>query len=64
MRYATLAALVATSMITTGALAQDGTGHGPPKAKVIITQPGPVIPMGQALTKFFKPGSTLAAMLK
>jgi hypothetical protein len=42
MKYAILSLLVTASTLTTIAVAQDGTGHGPPQSIIIMPQPIPV----------------------
>ncbi len=42
MKYAILTLLVTASTVTTIAVAQDGTGHGPPQSIIVIPQPTPV----------------------
>jgi len=64
MKYAIVTLLVMTSTVTTVAVAQDGTGHGPPKLPIIITpQPTTPLPTG-TLTKLFQPKLKLASMIK
>jgi hypothetical protein len=64
MKHALFAALILTSAAATVAFAQDGTGHGPPKPLVIITQPPTTPAVPQPLTKLFQPTSTLASMIR
>ena len=42
MKCAILTLLVTASLVTTIAVAQDGTGHGPPRSIIVIPQPTPV----------------------
>jgi hypothetical protein len=45
MKYAIVAFLVIASTTTAITIAQDGTGHGPPKSSIIIQpQPTPTSP--------------------
>ena len=63
MRYAIVTLLVIASTAATVALAQDGLGHGPPKASIIVTQPTPAAP-GVSLTRVFRPATELASMMR
>jgi hypothetical protein len=63
MRYAIVTLVALTSTIATLAVAQDGTGHGPPKS-VIIVVPQPTTPPIKPLSKLFQPNSRLASMMK
>ena len=67
MKYTIVTLLLMTS-VTTAAVAQDGTGHGPPKLPVIVMpQPVPVpttAPSRGPLSKLFQPKSELASMTK
>ena len=67
MKYTIVTLLLMTS-VTTVAVAQDGTGHGPPKSPVIVMpQPVPVpttAPSTTPLSKLFQPKSELASMTK
>jgi len=67
MKYTIVTLLLMTS-VTTVAVAQDGTGHGPPKAPVIVMpQPLPVpttAPSTKPLSKLFQVKSELASMTK
>jgi hypothetical protein len=67
MKFAIVTLLVMTSSVTTVAVAQDGTGHGPPKSPIIVMPqipvPTPASPTG-AVQKFFQPTSVLASMTK
>jgi hypothetical protein len=65
MRHAIVTLLVVTSAVTTAAVAQDGDGHGPPRAPIIIQIPVPTpsLPTG-SVQKFFQPTSELAAMTR
>jgi hypothetical protein len=62
MRYAIVTLLVMTSTVTTVAVAQDGTGHGPPRSLIIVT-PQPTAPLPtKPLSKLFQPTSRLVSM--
>ena len=68
MKYTIVTLLLMTSIVTTVAVAQDGTGHGPPKSPIIVMpQPIPVpttaSPAGP-LSKLFQPKSELVSMTK
>lgn len=67
MRYAIVTLLAMASSVTTVAIAQDGNGHGPPRAPIIVMpqtpMPTPASPTG-AVQKFFQPTSQLASMTK
>jgi len=67
MKYTIVTLLLMTS-VTPVAVAQDGSGHGPPKAPVIvIPQPVPVPTTASStrpLSKLFQPKSELASMTK
>jgi hypothetical protein len=67
MKYTIVTLLLMTS-VTTVAVAQDGSGRGPPKAPIIVLpQPLPVpttAPSTGPLSKFFQPMSELASMTK
>jgi hypothetical protein len=60
MRFAVTAALIMTTGLTSVALAQDGTGHGPPKVSsvVFLAQPSAPSPTSSA-SKIFQPKSVL-----
>ena len=67
MKYTIVTLLLMTS-VTTAAVAQDGTGHGPPHSPIIV-MPQPVsVPTTASptkpLSKFFQPRSKLASMTK
>jgi len=69
MKYTIVTLLLMTS-VTTAAVAQDGSGHGPPHSPIapIIVMPQPVsvpttAPTG-SLSKLFQPKSELASMTK
>jgi hypothetical protein len=61
MRYAIVTFLALTSTITAVAVAQDGTGHGPPKSVIIVPQPTTPPPI-KVLSKLFQPPSRLTPM--
>ncbi len=68
MKYTIVTLLVMTASVTTVAVAQDGSGHGPPKLPIIVMpQPIPVpttaSPTGP-VRKFFQPQAELASMAK
>ena len=67
MKYTIVTLLLMTS-VTTVAVAQDGTGHGPPHSPIIVMpQPLPTpttAPSTGTLSKFFQPKSELASMTK
>jgi hypothetical protein len=68
MKYTIVTVLLMASTVTTVAVAQDGTGHGPPKSPIIVMpQPIPVpttaSPAG-SVSKLFQPKSRLASMTK
>jgi len=66
MKYTIVTLLLMTS-VTTVAVAQDGSGHGPPKSPIIVTQPLPVPTTASPttpLSKLFRPKSELASMTK
>ena len=63
MRYAIVTLFVIASTATTLAVAQDGLGHGPPKASVIATQSTAAAP-AISLSRVFRPVTELAAMTK
>ena len=63
MRYAIATLLVIASTATTLAVAQDGIGHGPPKASIIATQPTPAAPT-VSLSRVFRPATELASIMK
>jgi hypothetical protein len=67
MRHAIMAFLIMTPAVAPIALAQDGTGHGPPRT-VVVTQPSlPTIPVptsGGSLSKLFQPNAELESMMK
>ena len=58
MRFVIVTLLAMTSAVTTVAVAQDGTGHGPPKSPIIVVPqiplPIPGMPTGY-VQKFFQP---------
>jgi hypothetical protein len=69
MRIAIVTLLVMTPAITTVALAQDGTGHGPPKTVIVTsptlpTMPVPTTGTGGSLSKLFQPNVKLGSMTK
>jgi hypothetical protein len=67
MRFVIVTLLAVTSTVTTVAVAQDGTGHGPPKSPIIVMPQTPVptisSPTGP-MRKFFQPKSGLASIAK
>jgi hypothetical protein len=67
MKFPIVTLLLMTS-VTTVAVAQDGTGHGPPHSPIIaMPQPAPVpttAPSTGPLSKFFQAKSELASMMK
>ena len=69
MRFASVTLLAMTSILTTAAIAQDGNGHGPPKAPIIaipqmpVPMPIPTSPTG-TVQKYFLPKSELVSMFK
>jgi hypothetical protein len=67
MKYAGLTLLVMASTAATFAHGQDGAGHGPPRAPIIVMPqlpvPIPGMPTG-SVQKFFQPQSELASMTK
>ena len=66
MKYTIVTLLLMTS-VTTVAVAQDGSGHGPPNSPIIVTQPVPVpttAPSTGTVSKFFQPKSELASTMK
>ena len=67
MKYTIVTLLLMTS-VTTVAVAQDGSGRGPPNSPVIVMpQPVPVPTTAsptKPLSKFFQPKSELASMTK
>jgi hypothetical protein len=67
MKYTIVTLLLMTSTVTTVAVAQDGSGHGPPRSPIIVTQPIPVpttASPARPLSKLFQPKSQLASMTK
>jgi hypothetical protein len=62
MKYAIVAFVVLTSTITTVAVAQDGTGHGPPRSMIIIVPQPTTPPPIKTLAKLFQPTSRLTPM--
>jgi len=67
MKYTIVTLLLMTS-VTTAAVAQDGTGHGPPNSPVIVMPQPVAVPTTASptkpLSKFFQPKSELASMTK
>ncbi len=65
MKHAIGALLIMTAAITSSALAQDGTAHGPPRNSVIVTVPTvPTIPTtGGSLSSQFQPKGELRSMM-
>jgi hypothetical protein len=67
MKFAIVTLLAMTSSVTTVVIAQDGNGHGPPMAPIIIMPraPVPTIPSPTGgVKKFFQRTSELASMTK
>jgi hypothetical protein len=62
MKYAIVTFLVLASAITTVAVAQDGSGHGPPRTLIIIVPQPTTPPPTKALAKLFQPTSRLTPM--
>ena len=68
MRFVIVTLLALTSTVATVAVAQDGTGHDPPKSTRTISVPQlpvpiPGMPTGYVQV-FFQPQSELASMTK
>jgi hypothetical protein len=64
MKYAIVTLSFMISTVATVALAEDGGGHGPPKAPIIITPlPTPTLPT-KPLSKLFQPTLRLESMTK
>ncbi len=63
MKHAIGALLILTCAVTSIAVAQDGTGHGPPKTSVIVTVPT-VPTTGGSLSSQFQPKAELSSMMK
>ena len=69
MKYTIVTLLLMTS-VTTAAVAQDGSGHGPPNLPlpvIVMPQPVPVPTTAsptRPLSKLFQPKSELASMTK
>ena len=65
MKYAIATVLILTSAMTTAALAQDGSGHGPPKkASIVFVSQSNAATHSATLSDYFKPKSVLASMAK
>jgi hypothetical protein len=67
MRYAIVAFLIMTPAVAPIALAQDGTGHGPPRSVVVTSPTLPTIPLptsGGSISKLFQPSAELESMMK
>jgi hypothetical protein len=68
MRYAVAILLAVTPAVTSLALAQDGSGHGPPNKSIIVTVPTlpttPIPTTGGSLSNLFQPKAELSAMFK
>jgi hypothetical protein len=67
MRFAIVTLLAMASSVTTVAVAQDGNGHGPPHAPIIVVPQIPVPTMPSptgAVQKFFQPRSELVSLTK
>ncbi len=67
MKYTIVTLLLMTS-VTTAAVAQDGSGQGPPHSPVIVMPQPVAVPTTASptrpLSKFFQPRSKLASMTK
>jgi len=67
MNFTSVTLLAMASMLTTAAIAQDGGGHGPPHAPIIVVPqmpvPMPTSPTG-TVQKFFQPKSELVSPTK
>ncbi len=66
MKFAIVTLLVMASAATI-AVAQDGTGHGPPKSTIIATPQIPVPTTASttgSVQKFFQPASELVSMTR
>ena len=63
MKYAIVSFLVIASAAATLAVAQDGVGHGPPKASIMVAHATPA-PSTVSLSRVFRPTTELASMLK
>jgi hypothetical protein len=69
MKLTGITLLAMASTVTSVALAQDGTAHGPPKAPIIaipqmpVPMPIPTSPTG-TVQKYFLPKSELVSMFK
>jgi hypothetical protein len=67
MRYAIVAFLIMAPAVAPIALAQDGTGHGPPRSVVVTspTLPTTTLPTsGGSISKLFQPNAELESMMK
>lgn len=65
MKFAMATVLVIASMASTAALAQDGTGHGPPKkSSVVFLSQTTNTAQSETLTKLFQPKSILTSLTK
>jgi hypothetical protein len=66
MKHAIVALLVTASTVTTSAVAQDGTGHGPPQSIIVIPQPtpAPTTSSTASVPKLLQPKLQLAPMRK
>jgi hypothetical protein len=65
MKFAIATVLVIASTASTAALAQDGTGHGPPKkSSVVFVSQTTTTAQAETLTKLFQPKSILASLTK
>jgi hypothetical protein len=64
MRHTIVTLLViASAATTTLAVAQDGVGHGPPKASIMLAQPTPAASR-VSLSRVFRPTTELVSMTK
>jgi hypothetical protein len=60
MRFAVTTVLILTSAVSSVALAQDGTGHGPPKVSSVVFLAQPSAPSQTSnASKIFQPKSIL-----
>jgi hypothetical protein len=68
VKYIIATLFILTSAVSAVAIAQDGSGQGPPKRSVVIVMPGIPLPTPTpstgTLQKFFQPKSELASMTK
>jgi hypothetical protein len=67
MKFMIVTLLTMASTVTTVAIAQDGNGHGPPHAPVIVVPQIPIPTMPSptgTVQKFFQPKSELVSLTK